>query len=269
MEGHMMFQRMPAKSCDWREGQHKESQGKSSSPRSKCEEESFTCLNQTGESSSSHLNLGFYLLILGSHPPSLKKKPITKVKQFYSEVFWGGQKISSTLDIEVSSFFTFAPLHCCLLGCLMLKNKKKALDWKVFFPSPFFSWGFSFPLEPLFLLGLFFPLELFFLLGIFFLWSKDALLKKTKTSQRQRQAQAKWSEGWCWPRVLIEEKVKTRKAKASQPKIQMWRGILPLSDSDWGEFLFTFELGLLSLVLLHIWPWAFIFWLWEANAPAW
>ena len=123
------------------------------------------------------------------------------------------------------------------------------LAWRLassFFFLFFSSEAFCFPLEPLFLLGLFFPLVLFFLLGIFFLWSKDALLKKTKTSQRQRQAQAKWSKGWCWPRALIEEKVKTRKAKASQPKIQMWRGIPPLCDSDWWEFLFTFELGLLS-----------------------
>ena len=28
----------------------------------------------------------------------------------------------------------------------------------------------------------------------------------------------------------------------------MYRGILPQSDSDWGEFLYTFDLGLLSLV---------------------
>ena len=31
----------------------------------------------------------------------------------------------------------------------------------------------------------------------------------------------------------------------------MSRGILPLSDSDWGEFLLTFELGLISLLTHH------------------
>ena len=38
-------------------------------------------------------------------------------------------------------------------------------------------------------------------------------------------------------------KTKTRQVKA---KIQMYRGILPQSDSDWGELLFKFELGLFS-----------------------
>ena len=38
-----------------------------------------------------------------------------------------------------------------------------------------------------------------------------------------------------WPRSKCQE------------KDQMSRGILPLSDPDWGEFLLTFELGLISL----------------------
>ena len=131
---------------------------------------------------------------------------------------------------------------------ILVAGSLERLSLSFFLLGLFFSSGASFSFGAFFFLWSF-----FFFWGFFFLWSKDPLLKKTKTSQRQRQAQAKWGRGWCWPRVLVEEKVNTRKAKASQPKIQMWRGILPLSDSDWWEFLFTFELGLLS---------------WEATPPS-
>ena len=57
-------------------------------------------------------------------------------------------------------------------------------------------------------------------------------------------------------------KTKTRQVKA---KIQMYRGILPQSDSDWGEFLYTFDLGLFSLVLLDTQPSIFMIYIVEAG----
>ena len=46
--------------------------------------------------------------------------------------------------------------------------------------------------------------------------------------------------------TMPQQPSKTRKITGQD---QMYRGILPQSDSDWGEFLYTFDLGLSTLYL--------------------
>ena len=53
------------------------------------------------------------------------------------------------------------------------------------------------------------------------------------------------------PRLDRTRQHKTRQGKTRLAQVQMSRGILPQSDSDWGEFLLTFELGLFSLLTHH------------------
>ena len=85
----------------------------------------------------------------------------------------------------------------------------------------------------------------------------------SQTNQSQRQAQPRQAQ------AKNKKKAKPRRRKTSQEeeeeetsqeeeeakiqmyRIRMYREILPQSESDWGGFLYTFELGLLSCLVLQ------------------
>ena len=71
---------------------------------------------------------------------------------------------------------------------------------------------------------------------------------KTKTQDQDQDQDPDTRQDKTRTRQDQDQDTRPRQDNTSPGQDQMYRGILPQSDSDWGEFLYTFDLGLLSLV---------------------